>query len=218
LTESASILKIPNRRGIQSKWDFLAGLEIWGPGGPFLGKWGPGDPSFTSTPRAGALSPDFAGVEKEGFSPPGGEVWIWTSGGPGRPLGAPPAPAGDRAPPRGVDVKPPSLARSRPDSGTPGLRRSPDLGSGFPGPRAPPGGPGGIPSGIRDPVPDVSGTWSPDPSGIGNRASEPLPGSPRPRGRGCFTSTPRAGALRPGGAGYPALVKRQLPVGVTGAG
>jgi len=59
LTESPSISKIPNRRGFQSNWDFLAGLEIRGPGDPLFGKLGVWNPSFYINPSRRVPAPGF---------------------------------------------------------------------------------------------------------------------------------------------------------------
>jgi len=50
LTESPSILEIPNRRGFQSNLEFWGLLEIQGPGDPLFGKSGVPDPSFYINP------------------------------------------------------------------------------------------------------------------------------------------------------------------------
>jgi len=119
---------------------------------------------FTSTPRAGALCP--AGTRKRGFSRLPGrggfsaswEAWDLGTPGPGRPPRD-----GDRAPPRGVDVKPPP----RPGPGpVPEVSGAPGSGS-LPRPRA-----GGIP-GSRNP-----GIGDLGPSGV-RRSRDRLPGSPR---------------------------------------
>jgi len=121
------------------------GLKIPGPGHP-------AGAAFTSTPRGGALSRVFAGV----CSRPGrgsekrllGALWApGPAPGPGgtfRPRD------GDRAPPRGVDVKPPS--RRRP-SGSPRPRRSgnPPPGAGEPSRAREPGIPGSRDLGPRTP-------------------------------------------------------------------
>jgi len=109
-----------------------------------------------------------------------------------RDAGSPSRPrSGDRAPARGVDVKP------RP-------RRGPGTGSRISGgprlvPSPPqagesplPGGPGRPQTSGRSPEPSGSRIRGSGPAGTGN-------GSPAPGGgprRGCFTSTPRGGALR----------------------
>jgi len=46
-----------------------------------LGKLGFGTPSFTSTPRAGALYPDFAGVEKRTLFGAQRPLLVWLPGG-----------------------------------------------------------------------------------------------------------------------------------------
>jgi len=85
-------------------------LAISGSRSPF---WAPAGVAFTSTPRGGALRLLFGGSAGDpawgGISgSPGTGVETGPQGGPGDPCGRPlPNPAGDRAPARGVDVKPP---------------------------------------------------------------------------------------------------------------
>jgi len=125
-----------------------------GPVAHFRGFWG--------VPRLGGIS-----------GSPGTRGGDWyQQGSPGGPGGPLPAPAGDRAPARGVDVKPPP----RGSPGTPGA-----------GPRAWKA----LPWGAGEP-PGLSG----DPSGPGGSWRSPDPGS-GPLPGGCFTSTPRGGALSP---------------------
>jgi len=123
--------------------------------------------------------------------------------------GSPPR-SGDRAPARGVDVKP------RPPGWSSRLR-SPGAGPGTPrgSPEPPLGqGPGSWDPGSRTPDPD------PVPDGVSRTPGGPE-GLPGPSRGGCFTSTPRAGALRLGAAGYPGTGwgGRPLPpLGVSGPG
>jgi len=117
---------------------------------------------FWEVPRLGGI-----------FGSPGNPGWGLVPGRcPGRSRRALPARAGDRAPARGVDVKPPP----RRSPGTPGT------GSGTW--EALPWGQGS-PLGLPE-----------DPSGPGGSWRSPDPGS-GPRPGGCFTSTPRGGALSP---------------------
>jgi len=152
-------------------WRFLAIFgQIWGFGAPRRG-------GFTSTPRGGALYPDF---------------WVFAGGGPrglfwrdfpaGRENGLPGTPGsgtGRRAPARGVDVKPPPRARSGTGQGPPGP-------CGSWGPRLPglPGSPGGGLPGEGTPVP-VPGTWSRsrirDDPAPGVVLHQPLAAGPCPR-------------------------------------
>jgi len=180
LTESASILKIPNRRGFQSKLDFLAILRIRGPGDPLFGILDPAGVSFTSTPRGGGVvreSPGgvFGTPPRDGERPPG------TPRGPGATPGTRvPPPGVTGGSPRGVDVKPLLARRPGPGIGDLGSWGSRDLGTGAS--RAP-GGARGHPSGVPD-------LWSrrppgpglPDPTGSPDRGPEPQKGSPAPGG------------------------------------
>jgi len=108
---------------------------------------------------------------------------------PGRPQTRRRAPArlpgprdGDRAPARGVDVKPPPRWRPGPRDGAPRLVRPLGRGQGAAGSHPGSGDPGTRP--LRAP-------------GGSREAPEGSPARPgRPRG-GCFTSTPRGGALSP---------------------
>jgi len=135
------------------------------------------------------------GFEK---GPPEGPWRTWGPGDPSQPR------TGDRAPARGVDVKPRPQDWPVPDLGA---RRSgkPSPGQGEPSQA--------WEAGIRDP-----GIWSPGPSGsLGTgvpplSASWPLGG--RPDG-GCFTSTPRGGALSPASAPGD-LTKREVSPGRRG--
>jgi len=122
-------------------------------------------------------------------------------GSPGTPVPGPRS--GDRAPPRGVDVKP---SLQGPPQGAPRAPEGPD---GHPGPaREDPGDP----RSRRAPDPEP-GQLSPE----GEGASHPgRPGSgPGPRTRqlreGGFTSTPRAGALSPGWPGSGIRGSRRSP-------
>jgi len=147
---------------------------------------------FTSTPRGGALSPDFAGgfwtPSWRGFRVPGGGPFLVPGTG-----GARTRREGRRAPARGVDVKPPSRG---------GLARPPGPRSGIPGPRGPAGQGSPAPGeGSWDLRSRVSGGGPPgrqvrEPrTGPGTRVQAPPPGAGRSR-EGCFTSTPRGGAPR----------------------
>jgi len=129
------------------------------------------------------------GLTPRGYRPPLG-------GSTAAPMGAPPvsrgtpAPGRDRAPARGVDVKPHS--RGRPP--------------GWAGPPEVPGTPFGalLPSGRGLPNPLgslVSRTWSPGPRLAGSRTPPGLPGALRPLPRGVDVKPPLPGG--PGGPGKP---------------
>jgi len=180
LTESASILKVPNRRGFQSKLDFLAILRIRGPGDPLFGILDPAGVSFTSTPRGGGVVRESPGGGIWDLSPGRGEA-SWDPTGPRRDSGdrgTPPGVTGGS--PRGVDVKPLLARRPGPRIGDLGSWGSRDLGTGA---SQAPGGARGHPSG----VPDLwsrrpSGPGLPDPTGSPDRGPEPQKGSPAPGG------------------------------------
>jgi len=139
--------------------------------------------------------PHFRG--KWPFPGPGGS---WRPGLPGRPQ------TGDRAPARGVDVKPPSpgwLGSGCRAAGAPWPVWDPETGSGDL-PEAPPG-----PSRGRCPVPDP---------GAGVVLHQPLAAGPCPR-PGDPLRGPEAGrpSRAPGGS-PPPRTGAEGPVGVTGAG
>jgi len=108
---------------------FLGLFRLFGPFRPFLAYPGiPAKGGFTSTPRGGALSRLFRGFLVPGPGRPGEghfgpffpkipEKGDFRGPGPG---GVQTTQPGDRAPARGVDVKPPSPERSA--RGTPGSR------------------------------------------------------------------------------------------------
>jgi len=178
LTESHTIYKNGNRRGFQSKSDFLAILRIRGPGDPLFAVLDLRRGLFYINPsRRGGGS--LAGARR-GLGPPPrrGEV-RGPPGGPGRPQ-VPGDPGGNRgAPPRGVDVKPLLRRCPGPRSGTPGPR---DPGSGDPG-QGPPRGLGGHPSGSREPRPGGLRDLVPRiPRDPGNRARDPKRAPPAPGG------------------------------------
>jgi len=100
----------------------------------------------------------FRGLAGEGpLGPFFGEIaqneQFWGSG---TPEGYPASRPGDRAPARGVDVKHPSRARSRPGPGPPG---SPRWSGTPPGVRNWSGGPSGASRGPGDPLPGPRGGW-----------------------------------------------------------
>jgi len=113
-------------------------------------------------------------------------------------------PAGDRAPARGVDVKPPSRRGPDPGTGVPrgrGLAR--DLGE---GPRRPSGGPRGPPRGLGGPPGLPEGLVLHQPLAAGPCPRQgALPGTrvPRPllKGRGLSTPAPYRGGGEPRRAG-----------------
>jgi len=149
---------------------------------------------FTSTPRGGALVPGFGACSKRGV--------FWSPGEPGRdsPEGSP-GPCGprgprdgDRAPARGVDVKPRTRDRLSPGTGVP----------------RPPQAPEGPPDQVRDQDPGSREPGSSSPPGT-RRLREVPEGPlarPGPPGGGCFTSTPRGGALSPAGVRSPGTARR----------
>jgi len=181
LTETASILKIPNRSGFQSKSDFWRVLKSRPRGDPENGDF-----------RENGLRRGLFYINPSRRGPAVSRRGSWKSGGLGA-LRAPrsgcraralrdpwtlPGPPGNRGgPPRGVDVKP--LAEPGVRTPIPGSGRSGD-------PSLPPGG--GTPSWGWDqapPGPGVSGTPG---SGRSRSRGSGIPGSrkglPRPRGRG----------------------------------
>jgi len=154
---------------------------------------------FTSTPRAGALSRVLEGSEVPGperaRNPRNRGFWgiprksrISPVRGPG---GVPAVPGGYRAPPRGVDVKPPSAAGREVVPGPP----RPLAGS-----RAPPGVRDRAFQPLRGPCPGV-------PPSAGVVLHQPLAAGPCPRpGRGTFG--PR-GPRSPGRRAHPRPVQGQ---------
>jgi len=155
-------------------------LEVPDPGRgserPFPGSDRSRGGGFTSTPRAGALS---RGFWKRGVGAPGGGSWSEALTGPRRENRASETSRtrdGDRAPPRGVDVKPPPRRRPRP--GIPGIP-----GSGVLGPAPGAGGNrlGAFPA--RGPGTRGPGR-SQDPGSRISEVREDSRGLPRPRGRG----------------------------------
>jgi len=170
-------------------------LPVFGCFWPFLAKFGVSGPpagvAFTSTPRGGALYPLFGAFSRG--SPGGAILGVFP---PGRDLDLPGHPPGsrtrDRAPARGVDVKPPSRGWS---ARTPRPGRPENLSR---GPReVPEGSPttrGGPPQG--DPCSRVPGLVQIPGFGIRGPRSvgvlhQPLAAGPCPR---------PAGPLRPGGS------------------
>jgi len=130
LTESPSILEKRNRRGFQSKSRFWPSLEIRGPGRTPKGCF-PQIPGLRGLllhqPLAAGPCPRPGGVlEKEGFwTRLGGEEVPGPPGGPRRSPGPQVPAAGDRAPPRGVDVKQPPRRGPGPRSGLGGSEPPP---------------------------------------------------------------------------------------------
>jgi len=170
----------------------------------------PGDPAgaaFTSTPRGGAPWPDFGDSEacrgrrcKKGFpepqrAPQTRRAPAWLSG----------PRDGDRAPPRGVDVKPPSRGWLSRD---PGSRRSRK-------PSPEPGEPSlARETGIPDP-----GIWSQDPSGAPGHPGTPRSRAPAPRRparQGLFYINPSRRGPVPGRASSSDATSRRVTPGRRG--
>jgi len=155
--------------------------------------------AFTSTPRGGVLSPKRGGFR----GPPGGGGEMGSgarSESPRDPWGPGPGQPGDRAPARGVDVKPPSREGPVPDTGVRRTRwTSPGPGEPVPG----------LWPGSRDP-----GTWFGSPSRGPGRALGPgrprVP--PRPARRGLFYINPsRQGPVPVPGTSRSATSRRITP-------
>jgi len=189
-----------------AKNPFLGVLRIWAPKGPFSRSRAPGRGGFYINPSRRGPVP---GPARRGGKTPSRGV---SAGRPSRASEralrtrsrAPVPRDGDRAPPRGVDVKATPGAASGPGSrgsGVPGSPSRPPPGEGWPDPW--PRSRRGTPS------------WSPDRSRSSGSLRLPL-GPPRaPCPGGVLHQPPRRGpaplAPRPPKGGVP-------PVGVTGAG
>jgi len=170
-------------------------LAVLGVSGPF---WRPAGVAFTSTPRGGALYPIFRGFWRGApaglfWESPGTGVVLVPGGGLSEPR-APRAPrAGDRAPARGVDVKPPP--RRRPGTGP----RSREARRALPRPLGNPrGDPGRVVRTLRGPG-DLR-IQDPDPA-PGVVLHQPLAAGPCPRpATGSGTGVPEDLCPEPGQA------------------
>jgi len=164
------------------------------PKSPFLGI-----PAFPAgvvlhQPLAAGPCPRFRDLLKKGGFLTSRGTRAGLSGGLSGTLRTPGPRDGDRAPARGVDVKPHTRDRLSPGTGVP----------------RPPQAPEGPPDQVRDQDPGSREPGSSSPPGT-RRLREVPEGPlarPGPPGGGCFTSTPRGGALSPAGVRSPGTARR----------